>query len=524
MPAPDDKLVYPISTQAGIKRDGTVLDGNYYADGRWCRFRNGRPKKMGGYREIINLNSDTVPANAPTSPVRAIELTMNSPQVLANAFHGNGITQVAMDQNGVGGSCVDRTPAGFTAGDYVWTTGTLWDSTGGADRVIAHAASSLLDITSDVASSIYYGTGVSTAAFTVPAGSPSVSGGICILQPFVFAFGSNGLIQNSDANKPATWTGGFCNTANVSGSKVVAGQALRGAANAPAGLFWSLDSLIRVSFVGGTAIWKYDTITDESSIMSSKCVVEYDGVYYWPGVDRFLVFNGVMKELPNPLNQDFFFDNINWAYRNKVWGAKVGRWGEIWWFFPKGNSTECNWAVIYNVRENTWYDTPIDRSGGHGQRELPLQIWADDVPNYASSGATIGYRLFRHEIGVDSVIGEEQTAIESYFETSQFGFASGGVTGQGTENINDQTRIVRVEPDFVLEGSLTFELRGTAFAMDTVNETSDPVTFTPSATESVVDFREQRRLPTLRVTSNEQGGDYFMGKCLAHLEPGDERP
>lgn len=522
MPAADDKLAYPIQTLPGIKRDGTVLDGNYFSDGQWCRFRNGRPKKIGGYREVINLNSSTVAAHNPTTPVRDIEVVMNSPQVLAHAFHGQGITQIAMDQNGVGGSCVDRTPGGFASKDYVWTYGDLWDTTGGKMRVVCHAADSLADITSDVATPIYYATGVDTAAFTVPAGSPSVSGGVCVLQPFVFAFGSNGLIQNSDANKPATWTGGLCNTANVARSKIVAGIALRGASNSPSGLFWSLDALIRVSFVGGATLWRYDTITEDSSILSSKCVVEVDGVYYWPGVDRFLMFNGVVKELPNPINQDFFFDNLNPLYRNKVWGIKVARWGEIWWMFPKGDSTECNHAVIYNYRENTWYDTPISRSGGHPGRELPLFLMGDSQPNTAS-GST-GYRVFRHEVGVDSVIGENQVAIPSYFETSQFGFLTGGPGGQGAENPNVNTRVSRVEPDFKLVGGLSFTLKGKQFAMDSAMQESDPVDFTPGATESKVDFREQRRLPTLRVESNEQGGDYFMGKCLVHMEPGDERP
>ena len=31
-------------------------------------------------------------------------------------------------------------------------------------------------------------------------------------------------------------------------------------------------------------------------------------------------------------------------------------YAEVWWFYPRGDSTECNDAIIYNVRENTWYD------------------------------------------------------------------------------------------------------------------------------------------------------------------------
>jgi hypothetical protein len=115
-----------------------------------------------------------------------------------------------------------------------------------------------------------------------------------------------------------------------------------------------------VSYIGGVGTppqyWRYDIITSQSSILSSQSVIEYDGVYYWCGVDRFLLYNGVVKEIPNNMNQNYFFDNLNYEQRQKVWVTKVPRFGEIWWFYPRGNATECTDAIIYNVRENTWYD------------------------------------------------------------------------------------------------------------------------------------------------------------------------
>ena len=78
---------------------------------------------------------------------------------------------------------------------------------------------------------------------------------------------------------------------------------------------------------------------------SSSCVIEYDGIYYWAGTDRFLMYNGVVAEVPNTQNFNYFFDNLNYVQRQKVWVSKVPRWGEIWWFFPSGDSTECNDAA-----------------------------------------------------------------------------------------------------------------------------------------------------------------------------------
>ena len=105
-----------------------------------------------------------------------------------------------------------------------------------------------------------------------------------------------------------------------------------------------------------TFYWRYDIISSQSSILSSQCVIEYDGIYYWIGVDRFLLYNGVVKEIKNTFNQNYFFDNLNYAQQQKVFVNKVPRFGEIWWFFPSGDSEECNDCIIYNVREDCWYD------------------------------------------------------------------------------------------------------------------------------------------------------------------------
>jgi hypothetical protein len=193
----------------------------------------------------------------------------------------------------------------------------------------------------------------------------SVSGGVVSLHPYLFVYGNNGQIRNCAAGNFNDWVSADANEANMATGKIVKGLPVRGGSNSPSGLFWSLDSLIRVSYnptsitVGGTSVtqfWRYDVISSQSSMLSSQSVIEYDGIYYWVGVDRFLLYNGVVKEIPNSMNQNFFFDNLNYAQRQKVYATKVPRFGEIWWFYPRGNSTECNDCIIYNVRENVWYD------------------------------------------------------------------------------------------------------------------------------------------------------------------------
>ena len=48
------KKVFALDTKSGIQRDGTVLDKQFYNDGEWVRFQRGRPRKVGGYRQMTN--------------------------------------------------------------------------------------------------------------------------------------------------------------------------------------------------------------------------------------------------------------------------------------------------------------------------------------------------------------------------------------------------------------------------------------------------------------------------------------
>jgi hypothetical protein len=212
-----------------------------------------------------------------------------------------------------------------------------------------------------------------------------VSGGVVTLHPYVFVYGNDGLIRNCSAGNANDWVSADANEVSVATGKIVQGLPVRGGSNAPSGLFWSLDSLIRVSYIGGAGtppqFWRYDLISSQSSILSSQSVIEYDGVYYWCGVDRFLLYNGVVKEIPNTFNQNYFFDNLNYDAREKVWVTKVPRFGEIWWFYPRGTATECTDAVIYNVRENCWYDAGeavgAQRSAGFFSQVFHYPISAD---------------------------------------------------------------------------------------------------------------------------------------------------
>jgi hypothetical protein len=345
-----------------------------------------------------------------------------------------------------------------------------------------------------------------------------------MIHPYLFVYGNNGLIQNCSAGDFSNWVSADANANNVSTGKIVKGLPIRGGTTSPSGLFWALDALIRVSYApttagGQTFYWTYDLISSQTSIMSSQSVVEYDGLYFWCGVDRFLVYNGVVQEIPNDINQNYFFDNLNYYQRQKVWCTKIPRYGEIWWFYPKGSATECTDAIIYNVREKLWYDAGqaigARRSAGVFSEVFPKPIWAGNEAN--SDGK---YTLWQHESGVDQVYLTNVDAIYSAIETPDLGTLSGLVGSSQQPGDNLWTRLERIEPDFIQEGDMSVIVTGKGYADDT-DQPSSPYNYSPGTLK--IDMREQRREMRLRFESNTYNGTYQMGKLLLSMTTGDVR-
>jgi hypothetical protein len=290
----------------------------------------------------------------------------------------------------------------FTADDRNnWQFDAQFSPSGGALNLIAHPGLNLQNVDSGVESQVIVGnvfpdannqfsfTGLSDSAGQNPTYNPiSVDGGVCVLYPFIFVYGSHGFIANNNVSGVYNeqtlydWNGPLANQVNISSSKIIKGMTMRGGTNAPSGLFWSTDSLIRVSFNSQATevYWSYDIVSSQISIMSSNSVVEMDGIFFWMGVDRFYQYNGSVAVLPNDKNVNWLFNNLNYTQRQKIWATKVPRYNEIWFFYPRGTATECTDAIIYNVKDKLWYDAGqaigARRSCGYTTELFPTPIWA----------------------------------------------------------------------------------------------------------------------------------------------------
>jgi hypothetical protein len=162
-----------------------------------------------------------------------------------------------------------------------------------------------------------------------------------------------------------------------------------------------------------------------------------------------------------------------------------------------------------------------DRGTGYAEDDLlsatipggsGFELTVTFLQNYVS--------LWQHEIGYDAIQGGTSLAIESYFETNDLGWISGGPSQPSPVGDNNWLRLERVEPDFIMTGQMELYIVGRPYAQAD-DETTGPYVF--DASTHKIDMKEQRRELRLRFVSNDLNGTYQTGRIVVNADLGDVR-
>jgi hypothetical protein len=527
--------LFPSTYRPGIKRDGTTFQSDYCTDGQWVRFQRGVVKKVGG---MLGINvffpqAPVDPATAGNIPNIFLLSSLTNPNFYAyigtNVGNSSRVYRLEFNANflriRVG---QPLTPDLGPKTAFMWQFETVIRD--GARNIVCFGADNAANIAQNSAPRLYRGpveAAPNTQLIPVNGINPLANGGICYSNPYLFIYGSNGYVAYSATADPLDFTadrvGG--GELTISNDKVIFGSAIRGGSNSPSLLFWTQGSVVKISNVGDVAVtFKIDVISKSSSILSSRCVVEYDGIFFWIGTDRFFVYNGIVQEMPNTMSLNYFFNNIDLNYRQKVFGVKNTKYGEIWWFYPEkgqGNPVQNTRALIYNKRENSWYDTAINRDCG---------VFFEDQGFMCTFGKPLinpdNYLyVWRHEIDVDQVwypqaLGgntQQTDLILSSFTMPTFSWSAFNPLKQQT-GVDRWVDLQRIEPDFLMDNDddeMNLVVNTKEYAQSE-NVASDPITFTRNTEK--LDMNVQGRHMNFTFSSNR---NFEMGYTMILLGIGD---
>ena len=103
-----------LKSNAGIKRDGTKFEGDFYVDGQWVRWQRALPRKMGGYRSTQKYLQQIS---------RGFSTFTQQNFVYCHSGGSSTLDRFTIDSTGNSSIVTDRTPIAAAATGTVTLTG-----------------------------------------------------------------------------------------------------------------------------------------------------------------------------------------------------------------------------------------------------------------------------------------------------------------------------------------------------------------------------------------------------------------
>ena len=488
----------PLNIPAGQYRNGT----EYQSQGRWrdadlVRWHEGALRPVAGWRQRGSVDISGV--------VRTIIAWEDNSDNRRVAF-GTHDKLFAMT---AGNAVSDITPVGFVAGSVDAAAFTGYGSapySGGLYGVpsqdqganspattwsLENWGEYLLGCTAADGKIYEWQLNSATPAAALSNAPIDCSGMMVTEERFVFAFGAGGNARKvawSDREDNNTWTPAATNEAGDIEIQTN-GVILKGIRTRGQSLILTDQDAHTATYSGPPYVYGFERVGTSCGLIAANAAATIDGGVIWMGQRSFFVYSGgAVTDLPCEVS-DYVFSDMNNDQRSKVHAVVNSQFGEIWWFYPSGSSTECDRYVAFDYSEKVWMTGNIDRTAGvdRGVFRQPFWIAPDGI-------------LYEHEIGFNY--------------GSQTPFAETGPIAVG---VGEQVMAVRgMIPDEKTLGdvSATFKTR--------FYPTGPELEFGPFSMANPTSLRFTGRQVRMRVSGNSQS-DWRVGIMRLDAVPGGRR-
>lgn len=224
------------------------------------------------------------------------------------------------------------------------------------------------------------------------ANAPTCLGAVVTDERFVMAFGAGGDPRNvawSDRENNTVWAplttneAGFYNIQTQ--GNIVAGVRAKGEVL----ILTTLDAHT-AKYIGPPYVYRFDRVGSACGLIAPKAVAAIEGGVVWMGRNSlYLYSNGAVQALPCDVF-DHVFGDLNVQQVSKIHAVANQTFGEVWFFYPSADSSECDRYFTWNYALNVWTVGEMARTTGFDRGVYNLPVMVDAAGE-----------VFDHETGFD---------------------------------------------------------------------------------------------------------------------------
>jgi hypothetical protein len=252
------------------------------------------------------------------------------------------------------------------------------------------------------------------------------------------------------------------------------------------------EAIYGMTFVGPPFTFSFRLLATDAGSSGLNAMISIDGNVFWMGRRNFFRYDGIVKELPCPV-QYYVFDRLQDNFIDKVVVGHNKKFKEITWFYvsndnPAGTlNPENDSYVTYNYADNAWSIGSMGRT-----------VWSDSFGFRSTPFAfdSNGY-LYNHETGTSA----NGSAMNAYIES-----APREITAEG-ENLYIVDKVV---PDVTMSSDSSLSLYINTRKYPNATETTKGP-FTITSTTGKVSVRAKGRQMSVKLESTGTEDDWSLG-------------
>lgn len=160
------------------------------------------------------------------------------------------------------------------------------------------------------------------------------------------------------------------------------------------------DSTWGMQYIGGDGIFRFYQLYASLSILTRRCVKEFEGKHFVVGNGDVVIHDGVSTPVSiiDRRRRDELFSNIDSTNYTMTFVSPNYSTQEMWICYPASGQSACTKAMVWNWRENSWgsRDLPGTYHIGYGVVDDSGEavVWDDDSSAWDSDTTAWNARTF----------------------------------------------------------------------------------------------------------------------------------